>query len=347
MLAIWIIIAAVFALTLAVYLVLVFYPAFGGRMTNVERAKLQKSSNYRQKKFVNIIPTSLSMNFSDNDSVMKEMLGGPSKRPTRPIEVMKWEPQGEGARQPRVTWLGHSALLLELDGKTILLDPMLGKAPSPFPAVGGKRYSSELPVRIEDLPPIDAIILSHDHYDHLDFGSILRLKSKVRQFFVPLGVAKHLIRWGVDPSAVKDCDWWEERTWEGLRLACTPARHFSGRALHDRNATLWCSWVIESTEARIFFSGDSGYGPHFAEIGQKYRPFVLTLMECGQYDPRWASIHMIPEETVQANRDLQGKVMIPIHWGAFTLLVHDWRDRWQRHRNEACRWRHRALASLS
>jgi L-ascorbate metabolism protein UlaG (beta-lactamase superfamily) len=326
MLAVWIITAAIIALTFSVYLVLVLYPAFGGRRTSDERAEMLKSPNYRESKFANPIPTNLSMSFSDNVSVMKEMLGGPSKKPALPIEVLKWKPQGEGTRQPRVTWFGHSALLLELDGKIILLDPMLGKVPSPFPAVGGKRYSSKLPVRIEDLPPIDAIILSHDHYDHLDYASIIRLKSKVRQFFVPLGVAKHLIRWGVDPAAIEVCDWWEERTWEGLKLACTPARHFSGRALNDRNATLWCSWVIESAEARIFFSGDSGYGPHFAEIGKKYGPFDVTLMECGQYDPRWASIHMMPEETVQANRDVQGKVMIPIHWGAFTLSVHDWRD---------------------
>ncbi|MBB3110817.1 L-ascorbate metabolism protein UlaG (beta-lactamase superfamily) [Paenibacillus phyllosphaerae] len=336
MTAIWSIIAAVFVLTFAVYLVLVLYPSFGGRRNSDERDALIRSKNYDQNKFVNTLPTSMSMTAMDSVKVMGEMMSGSgNKKPARPIDIVKWQPQAEGQRKPRITWLGHSALLLELDGKHILLDPMLGRAPSPFPAIGGKRFSSELPVRIEDLPPIDAVILSHDHYDHLDFGTIKRLKNKVRRFFVPLGVAKHLERWGVDPAAIDVCDWWDERAWEGLTLACTPARHFSGRALTDRNATLWCSWVIASGDVRIFFSGDSGYGPHFEEIGERYGPFDLTLMECGQYDPRWAFIHMMPEETVQAHQDVRGKVLLPIHWGAFTLSVHDWRDPVERASAEA------------
>jgi L-ascorbate metabolism protein UlaG (beta-lactamase superfamily) len=209
---------------------------------------------------------------------------------------------------------------------TLLLDPMFGRSPSPFPIFGPKRYSVKLPIEIEELPTIDAVIFSHDHYDHLDYGSIRKLKAKVKQFIVPLGVAGHLVRWGVDPKIIQEHDWWDEFTFRGLTLASTPARHFSGRGLGGRDTSLWCSWVILSEDTRIFFSGDSGYGPHFKEIGSKYGPFDLTLMECGQYNERWAGIHMMPEETVQAHLDVQGKLMIPIHWGAFTLALHSWSD---------------------
>ncbi|MNC27019.1 Beta-lactamase superfamily domain protein [compost metagenome] len=145
-------------------------------------------------------------------------------------------------------------------------------------------------------------------------------------FIVPLGVGAHLKRWGISGERIREFDWWDEISFAGLTLTSAPARHFSGRSLLDRNTTLWCSWIIQGGHAKIFFSGDSGYGPHFAAIGQKYGPFDLTLMECGQYDPRWADIHMMPEQTVQAQIDLQGKLMIPIHWGAFTLAMHDWTD---------------------
>jgi L-ascorbate metabolism protein UlaG (beta-lactamase superfamily) len=202
---------------------------------------------------------------------------------------------------------------------------MFGRAPTPFPIFGLKRYSKGLPFMIEDLPSIDVVIISHDHYDHLDYGSIRKIKEMVKQFIVPLGVGSHLEKWGVNPASIIE-DWWNEIKIEGLTIASTPARHFSGRSLTDRNATLWCSWVIKGENTNIFFSGDSGYGPHFIEIGAKYGPFDLTLMECGQYDRRWAAIHMTPEEAVQAQLDVKGKMMIPIHWGAFTLALHDWTD---------------------
>ncbi|WP_373293915.1 MBL fold metallo-hydrolase [Paenibacillus albidus] len=255
------------------------------------------------------------------------MRKNPHARPSQPVvmeplRVDSWDQDS----QPKLAWLGHSAVVLQLDGTTLLLDPMFGRAPSPFPVFSRKRYSGKLPFDIGQLPPVDVVLLSHDHYDHLDYGSIVRLKDKVKRFIVPLGVSRHLIRWGVDPANIEEHDWWDEFDCEGLRLACTPARHFSGRSLTDRDATLWCSWVVKGHSANLFFSGDSGYGPHFQEIGAKYGPFDLTLMECGQYDERWAAIHMFPEQTVQAHLDVRGKVMIPIHWGAFTLALHDWTD---------------------
>ncbi|HAQ07839.1 MAG TPA: hypothetical protein DCR24_10060, partial [Bacillus bacterium] len=226
----------------------------------------------------------------------------------------------------RITWFGHSAFLLEIEGKSILVDPMFGRAPSPFPMFGGKRYSGTLPFEIEEMPIIDAVLLSHDHYDHLDYGSIMKLKEKVKQYFVPLGVGSHLERWGVSSEKISEHDWWSDFSCGGLQFVCAPARHFSGRSLTDRDSTLWCSWVISGQHSKIYFSGDGGYGPHFKEIGEKYGPFDMTLMECGQYDERWAELHMMPEETVQAHIDVKGKVMIPVHWGAFTLSLHSWHD---------------------
>lgn len=145
-------------------------------------------------------------------------------------------------------------------------------------------------------------------------------------FLVPLGLAAHLQRWGVSDRQIVELDWWDERSFAGFKFVCTPARHFSGRTLTDRFATLWCSWVIESRQTKLFFSGDSGYGPHFRQIGDNYGPFDLTLLECGQYDPLWPNIHMMPEQTIQANQDLRGKRMIPMHWGAFVLAFHSWTE---------------------
>lgn len=310
------------------YLVMNYYPALGGKPSKEKSRRISESANFSKGKFANQIPTSMSMTFMEALKL--------------PIDIIKGHPQGKPKQaiiavpahatslqennQATVRWLGHSAILLQLDGKTIFIDPMLGRAPSPFPLIGGKRYSKKLPIEIADLPSIDLVLISHDHYDHLDYGSIMKLKAKVKQFIVPLGVAAHLERWGVEEARIKEVDWWDEFEYEGITLVSAPARHFSGRSIGDRNSTLWCSWIIKGRQVSVFFSGDSGYGPHFNEIGNKYGPFDLTLMECGQYDERWSALHMMPEETVQAHLDVKGKLMIPIHWGAFTLALHSWTD---------------------
>lgn len=323
---------AAFAVTVA--LVLYIYPAFGGRPGERTRERMRSSSYYENDKFVNTIPTSMAMSLRDTLSVLKAFArSAPGGKPTASLAVAPIDPRSlrreESVAAPteaKLTWFGHSTLLLELDGKRLLLDPMLGRSPSPFPWIGNRRFSGKLPIDIDDLPEIEAVLLSHDYYDHLDYSSIKRLKDKVGTFFVPLGVGAHLERWGVSAERIAEFDWWEEIVWNNVVLACTPARHFSGRSLTGRNGTLWCSWVILDATARVFFSGDSGYGPHFREIGDKYGPFDLTLMECGQYDKRWAAIHMLPEEIVQAHLDVKGDVMIPIHWGAFKLALHDWQE---------------------
>lgn len=305
-----------------------YYPAFGGKPSKEEQNTLNQSSNFSNGKFVNQIPTSMNTGFTTTLGILRDfMKKNPKSRPNSPLPTQTLDFLFiEKDQQAKITWFGHSAFLLELDGKNLLFDPMFGRSPSPVPIFGGKRYSDDLPMNVEELPAIDAVFLSHDHYDHLDYGSIKKLKDKVNQFFVPLGVGKHLERWGVNPQKIKEHDWWNEFEFEGLTLACTPARHFSGRSLTDRNSTLWCSWVIIGKQSKVYFSGDSGYGPHFKEIGEIYGPFNYTLMECGQYDKRWSSIHMMPEETVQAHLDVNGDILIPVHWAAFTLALHDWTD---------------------
>lgn len=331
------IILIVGGILLFILLFLKYYPAFGGKLSKEKRHALDRSDNFSNGKFVNQIPTSMNTGFITTLTILRDFIrGNPKGRPDSLLPVENLESLFiQENKQAKITWFGHSAFLLELDGKNLLFDPMFGPSPSPFPQFGGKRYSGDLPLNLEELPVIDAVFLSHDHYDHLDYGTIKGIKDKVKQFFVPLGVGKHLERWGVDQEKIKEHDWWSEFEFEGLTLACTPARHFSGRSLTDRNSTLWCSWVVIGKQSKVYFSGDSGYGPHFKEIGEIYGPFDYTLMECGQYDKRWSAIHMMPEETVQAHLDVKGNIMIPIHWAAFTLALHDWTDPIERVRKAA------------
>jgi len=323
-----IIMSILVGIILGAFLFLKYHPAFGGKPSKAKLQAFSQSPNYHQNRFINQIPTVMNNDLKTMITILKDfMRGNPKARPDRSIPIQPLDSVAmQDHKQAKVTWLGHSTVLIELEGKKLLLDPTFAKITSPFHLFGGQRYYEKLPIEIEDLTPIDVVFLSHDHYDHLDYQSIIKLKNKVRQFYVPLGVGSHLERWGIAPGKIKEYDWWNEVQFEGLRLIATPARHFSGRGLFNRNSTLWCSWVIMGLHSKIYFSGDGGYGPHFKEIGEKYGPFDLTLMECGQYDKRWSAIHMLPEETVQAHLDVQGKLMIPIHWAAFSLALHDWTD---------------------
>lgn len=305
-------------------------PEFGGRATTEEQKAYASADNYSAGKFTNLIPTSMDMDLQTLASVIRDYgRGVPNSVPPVPPPVVPVDSSAL-VRAPdtltRITWFGHSAVLLEIDGQRLLLDPMLGDVPAPHPWLGQARFSKKLPITPEELPAIDAVLISHDHYDHLDYGSIRRLKDKVSDFYVPLGVGAHLRRWGVAASAIHELNWWDKAPHGGLDVVFTPARHFSGRGLTDRNATLWGSWVIRGKQDTLYFSGDGGYGPHFAEIGARYGPFDLAMIECGQYDERWAQIHLMPEESAQAAVDLRARRLLPIHWGAFRLALHSWTD---------------------
>ncbi|MEQ8361618.1 MAG: MBL fold metallo-hydrolase [Cyclobacteriaceae bacterium] len=305
-------------------------PQFGGKHSEASVARYEKSGHYENGAFVNEIPTSMEMGFSKTMSVLKDYIAGvPNNSPNNPLPVQTIDSLdivNKSDTTTRLTWFGHSAFLLEIQGKNILIDPMFGDTPSPHPWLGRSRFTNGLPIEIEKLPRIDAVIFSHDHYDHLDYGSILKLKDKVGQFYTPLGLGTHLAAWGVPQETIHELNWWDEIQFEDLTFKCAPARHFSGRGLGDRFSTLWASWVIQGSNHNIYFSGDSGYGPHFKTIGEKYGPFDFAMMECGQYDKRWDNIHMMPEETAQAAVDVNTKLFMPIHWGAFVLALHTWKD---------------------
>jgi L-ascorbate metabolism protein UlaG (beta-lactamase superfamily) len=223
-------------------------------------------------------------------------------------------------------WFGHSTLLINFKGTKILIDPVFSKNASPVP-FSNRSFSYAENYSIEQLPTIDWVLLSHDHYDHLDKKTIKKLKDKVGHFFVPLKVKRRLVKWGVPEDKITEADWWDSfNQASGITITAAPARHFSGRSLSDRNSTLWCSWVIKDRQNAVFCSGDSGYGRHFKIIGNELGPFDLTFIECGQYNQNWRFIHNMPEESVQAHIDLGGKKMIPIHWGKFKLSLHSWTE---------------------
>ena len=233
--------------------------------------------------------------------------------------------QLQAARNNTVYRLGHSTVLLKLHDVFWITDPMFSDRASPVQWAGPQRFHRP-PIIIDELPPIKAVIISHDHYDHLDRHSILQLASKVDYFLMPLGVGDIIVDWGVPTSKVKQLDWWQDIDIGGVQLVATPARHFSGRGLLNRNQTQWASWVFLADNQRVFFSGDSGYFGGFKKIGDKYGPFDLTLLETGAYNKNWPEVHMHPEESIQAHIDLKGKYLLPIHNGTFDLSMHSWRD---------------------
>lgn len=221
--------------------------------------------------------------------------------------------------------LGHSSILLKVYGEYWLLDPVFSERASPFSFLGPKRFH-QTPIRLDELPDIDKVLISHNHYDHLDKASVKKLVAKTKQFLVPLGVETDLQKWGVAAENIKRFDWWQELETHNSLIAFTPTQHFSGRGIGDSNTTLWGSWVIKTAAGSIYFSGDSGYFDGFKQIGKQYGPFDIAFIETGAYDNDWAHIHMTPEQSVQAYLDLNGRVMVPVHNGTFDLAFHSWYD---------------------
>ncbi|WP_411096055.1 MBL fold metallo-hydrolase [Streptomyces sp. 020-2-3H-GM] len=229
----------------------------------------------------------------------------------------------------RLTWMGHSSVLAEIDGSRVLFDPVWGQRCSPFPFAGPKRLHPT-PVPLAALGPVDVVVISHDHYDHLDLPTIRALAGTDTVFAVPLGVGAHLERWGVPAGRLRELDWNETATVGGIRLTATPARHFCGRGLRNQQHTLWASWAVAGPEHRIYHSGDTGYFPGFRDIGAEHGPFDATMIQIGAYSEYWPDIHMTPAEGMRAHLDLQGGnphgVLLPIHWGTFNLAPHAWAE---------------------
>ncbi len=251
-------------------------------------------------------------------------------RPTLPIPVHPLSQAQVLAAPNRSLWrLGHSTVLLKLRDRFFITDPVFAERASPVQWAGPQRFHQP-PLALEQLPPITAVILSHDHYDHLDERAVLALAERTEVFLAPLGVGDTLVGWGVPAAKVRQLDWWQATEVAGIQFVATPAQHFSGRGLFDSNRTLWASWVVLDEDLRLFFSGDTGYFEGFRQIGERYGPFDVTLMETGAYNVNWPNVHMQPEQSLQAHLDLRGRWLLPIHNGTFDLSTHAWHEPFDR-----------------
>jgi len=289
-----------------------------------------RSPHFGGGRFRNVDPSApLSIDREQQWALARDLLGGrAAARPHGPIPLMV--PPGPGTTPHRlaVSWYGHSTAVVEVDGYRVLTDPVWSRRCSPSRIVGPQRLHP-MPAPLEALPAIDVVVISHDHYDHLDVDTIRGLARTQRApFFVPLGVGAHLRRWGIPDNRIVELDWFESAQLGDLTLTCTPARHFSGRSL-ARNTTLWASWVVIGPSSRVFFGGDTGYTKSFTQIGADHGPFDLTLLPVGAYHPAWPDIHMNPEEAIRAHLDLADPgrgLLVPIHWATFQLAPHPWAE---------------------
>lgn len=315
----------VIAVLAATVLFLKLWPAFGAKASQEKMEQYAKrASNFHDGIFYN--EEDFSVIRAVKEGIKNETLSHKGNIPAEEIPVGEpaWK-EDISKEDLTVTWFGHSSLLIQMEGMNILIDPVFSERSSPVSFAGSKRFS-EPPVKLEDLPEIDILIVSHDHYDHLDYNTIKQMKDRVKHFIVPLGVENHLKRWDVPAENIHEMAWWEEIKIDGLTIGCTPARHYSGRSLNDRFAALWASWVLKGSSYQIFESGDTGFGSHFKKIHEKYGDFELVLLDCAQYDVRWPDVHMNPEESYGASQTLGARWLIPIHWGAFRLAAHPWDD---------------------
>jgi L-ascorbate metabolism protein UlaG (beta-lactamase superfamily) len=287
------------------------------------------------RKYYNVLPTSVSPPSGYGAMLRRYLFEKAEREPQQPLGPFRADAAALRASVPtdalRATWLGHSTMLLEVDGRRFLTDPVWAGRASPSQLVGPKRFFAP-PLALTDVPPLDGIILSHDHYDHLDPLAIRALAGRTARFYCPLGVGAHLRRWGVPASKITELTWWDEvAVAPDFKLIATPARHFSGRGLLNRDSTLWASWVLLGPQHRVFFGGDSGpFDEAFQQIGEKFGPFNLVMLEIGASDAEWADIHLGPDQAVAAHRLLGGGPLLPLHWGTFNLAFHAWRQPVQR-----------------
>lgn len=323
-----IIIVLAFILLLSIVTALFMQQKSFGKLPSAARLeRIRKSKQYDGSKFVNIYPTKLLAEGASYFGMAKKYFGkGINREPSKDLPTIKTDLKALRVDVPTLVWFGHSSYLITIAGKRILSDPVFSDRPSPVQYAGSKSYPGTRIYSDSDFPELDIIVISHDHYDHLDYNTIIALNKKTKLFCVPLGVGEHLVHWGVPENKIKEFDWWEgEIVTPGIELTCTPARHFSGRGLRG-NKTLWASYVLRAAGYTIFIGGDSGYDQSFKQIGEAFGPIDLAMLECGQYDKQWPEIHMMPEETVQASIDLKAKVLLPVHWAKFTLALHAWTD---------------------
>jgi L-ascorbate metabolism protein UlaG (beta-lactamase superfamily) len=311
-------------------------PSFGKNPSGKRLARVEASAHYRDGKFRNMVPTQTIAEGVSYFAMATEFFRKDNTRePSSPLKTVATDLNKLDGTLPTIVWFGHSSYLLQLKNLRFLVDPVFSERASPVNFVGSKRFPGTNAYSAEQMPPLDAIIITHDHYDHLDYNSVVALNERTKLFFVPLGVGEHLVHWGIPEKKVVELDWWESsEVIGGVELIATPSRHFSGRGLR-RDKTLWASYVLKTAGYRFFIGGDSGYDSTFKVIGERFGPFHIAMLECGQYDEKWPSIHMMPEETVRASKDLGAKVLLPVHWAKFALGLHPWTEPVNRAAKEA------------
>ncbi len=299
-------------------------PAAGERLE-----RMRRSPNYKRDRFENLVPTEVTVKGTSFWKMIKEYRNRPKDTaPGGRLPSVKTDLRALPDRGSWVVWFGHSSYLLKVEGMTILVDPVFSGNASPV-SLFAKAFAGTEAYGVNEMPEVDILLLTHDHYDHLDYKTVRVLAGRAGKICTSLGVGAHLESWGVSKEKVVELDWWESWSWGaergggGLTLTAAPARHFSGRGF-KRAGTLWSSFVLKGRGHSVYLGGDSGYERHFMEIGERFGPFELAILECGQYGKNWPSIHMLPEETLQAALDLRAEALMPVHWGKFTLALHPW-----------------------
>jgi len=305
--------------------VFMLHPRFGHLPTGNYLKRIKQSPNYRDGQFQN---QSITPNFTEGANVWRVMLEFFFKKPKRSMPAKALPSQKSDLKklspeEDILVWFGHSSYFIQADGKTILVDPVFSGHASPVKFTT-KAFKGTDVYTTADLPDIDYLFITHDHWDHLDYRTMLNLKGRVKKIITGLGTASHLEYWGFDKAIIEELDWdYSVALADGFMVHAAPARHFSGRAF-TRNRTLWMSFVLRTPTMNLYLGGDSGYDSHYKAIGEQFGPFDLAILECGQYNEYWKYIHMMPDEVVKAAKDLKAEKLLPVHWGKFSLGLHDW-----------------------
>ncbi len=315
------------SLLLLTYQLFIRMPQFGSAPAGARLQRIRKSPNYRNGQFQNLSDTPQLTEGATFSSVFKEFFfsSKEGRKPSATVPAKKTSLHDLKPDEQVIVWFGHSSYFIQADGRRILVDPVFSGNASPLPGTT-KSFRGSDAYTVDDMPEIDYLVITHDHWDHLDYPTVKKLRTKVKTVITSLGVGAHLERWGYAPDKIKEGDWHDELLLDGgFKINVTPARHFSGRSF-KRNGALWASFILTTPTKKLFLGGDSGYDAHFADIGSKYGPFDLAILENGQYNKSWKHIHMMPEEMVQAAKDLNANVLMPVHWSKFSLSLHHWSE---------------------